>query len=126
VGVQCFPPCRVGVFNVDIHRAVERSQPRCEWFRVEVDRRRQLSGPWRRGRIDDERSQMPVLVDQIQVRVVMRDQPSDIRRDDRAQRRKITLGDDGVRHLEQRPPVVALHVKPAFPCHVGSIVTRTY
>ena len=57
--------------------------------------------------------------------MVVRDDPANVRRDGGPQLAQVTLGDDRVGDVEQRSPVVALRVKPSFPCHVGSIVTRT-
>ena len=55
-----------------------------------------------------------LLVDEIQVRVVVRDDPANVRRDGGAQLAEVTLGDDRVGDVEQRSPVVALHVKPSL------------
>ena len=91
VRVQRFPPGRVRVRDVHVHGAIEGSEPRLVWFPVEPDLRRQLVGPRRSGRIDHERSELALFVDEIQVRVIVRDDPPDVRHDGRTQRGDVTL-----------------------------------
>ena len=58
-----------------------------------------------------------MFVDEIQVRVIVRDDPPDVRHDGRTQRGDVTLGDDRVGHLEQRSPVIALGLQLALTRH---------
>ena len=76
--VKRFPSCRVGVINIDIHRPIKRSDPRFVWFGLGINQRRQVFGPRQRRRIDHERTQVPPLVEEKQVRVIVRDDPPDV------------------------------------------------
>jgi hypothetical protein len=76
-----------------------------------MDECRQVFGPWQRTRIDHERPEVALLVEEIQVGVIVRDEPADVRCDSRAQRREVTLTDEGVRDLDQRSPVIALRLE---------------
>ena len=114
--VQRFPAGRVRVFDVHVDGAIERGKPRFVRFRVKTDQRRQVFRPCQGCRIDHKRPQAPLLVDEIQVRVVVRDDPPDVQGDDRAQRGDVALGDDGVGHFEQRSPALVLHVKRSLAC----------
>jgi hypothetical protein len=109
--VQRLPAAGIRVIDIHVNGSVERSQPRCERFGVEVDGRRQLVGPRLGFRIDDERTQAPMLVQEIHVRVVVRHEPADVRCDGRSQPGQVTRGDDRVRHVDQRPPVIALRLE---------------
>ena len=111
--VQRFPAGRVRVFDVHVDGAIE---PRFVRFRVRTDQRCQVFGPCQGRRVDHKRSQVPLLVDEMQVRVVVRDDPPDVRWRCLAQRGEVALGDDGVGHFEQRSPALALHFKRSLVC----------
>ena len=68
------------------------------------------TGP--RDRITDhERPQVAVLVEEIEVHVIVRDDARDVRCDRRPELGQVTLGHDGIRDLDQRPPVIALRLE---------------
>jgi len=119
VRVQCFPSCRVGVFNINIYRAIERSDSRFVWFGLGINQRRQTFGPGQRRRIDHEWPQVALLVEEIKVRVIVRDDPADVRGDCRPEFSKVAPGHDGIGDLDQRAPVIALRLEV-----VGAAVMR--
>ena len=75
-----------------------------------MDQRRQVFGPGQRGWIEHERPQAALLVEEIEVRVIVRDEPPDVRCDGRPECGEVTLGHDGVADLDQRSPVIALRL----------------
>jgi hypothetical protein len=67
--------------------------------------------PWRRRRIDHERFQTSLFVNEKQIGVVVRHDAADVRRDRRPQPCQVTLGDDRVGYFEQRSPVVPFRLE---------------
>ena len=105
VCVQRFPSGRVYVRDVHVGRP---RQPGLERFGAQMNRRRQLRRPCQCRRIQNERLKPRVFVDEIEVRVVVRHEPPNVRRDGGAKVRQIALGDDRRRHVEERLPLLPL------------------
>ena len=112
-----FPPLRVRVRHIHVNGAIERSEPRLVRFCVEPNPRRKIIGPWQSRRIYGEMSEAALFVNEIQVRMIVRDNPSDVRHDGRKERPDITLSDDRLGHLQQCSPVIALGLQLALMRH---------
>ena len=67
--------------------------------------------------LSKKRIEPALFVDEKQVRMIVRDDPPDIRHDGRTQCGDVTLCDDRVGHREQRSPVIALGLQLALTRH---------